>query len=232
MKRRRKHGLDLLPLLDVFMVVLFVFATIQEQQLGDSEEQTAALREQLAAAREQQAAAQAQQRAAASGATELSEAREQLAQAREVIARLHTSAEQAAATAQLPGAEALRRQDVLARLIDHFSVFEIEIDGELVDGVVVNHCCYRSEPLTTAWRSCGQVPALGAELRDWLAGGGAGLVESLRRTKGGNALTIVRQNERATWQVGRKLEEQLRERFTDHKIYDEGVSLHATACAR
>jgi hypothetical protein len=121
---------------------------------------------------------------------------------------------------------------VLARLIDHFSVFEIEIDGELVDGAIVNHCCYRSEPLTDAWRSCGQVPAVGLELRDWLASGGAGLVESLRRTKGGNALTIVRQNERATWQIGRKLEEQLRERFTDHKIYDEGVSLHATACAR
>ena len=31
--KRRRHSLDLLPLLDVFMVVLFVFATIQELSL-------------------------------------------------------------------------------------------------------------------------------------------------------------------------------------------------------
>jgi biopolymer transport protein ExbD len=34
-----KRGIDMLPLLDVFMVVLFVFATIQEGQLDDTTSQ-------------------------------------------------------------------------------------------------------------------------------------------------------------------------------------------------
>ena len=100
----------------------------------------------------------------------------------------------------------------------------------LVDGVVHNRCCYRTEPLSSEWRACGEAPAASDDLRDWLAEGGAGLVDALRRTKGGNALTIVRQNERATFRIGRKLEEQLRDRFPDHKIYDEGVAVHSLAC--
>ena len=42
-----RHRLDLLPLLDVFMVVLFVFATIQEQRLGDSTRDAEQLQRQL-----------------------------------------------------------------------------------------------------------------------------------------------------------------------------------------
>ena len=34
---RARPRLDLLPLLDVFMVVLFVFATIQEKQLDETQ---------------------------------------------------------------------------------------------------------------------------------------------------------------------------------------------------
>lgn len=243
MKRRRRHALDLLPLLDIFMVVLFVFATIQERQLGRSEDATAALRAELAATRQASADARAelerqlaQQRGGAADIealrAELTQRQDELAELRQSFREVRLAAEAAAATPGLGGAEVLRRQEILAKLIDHFSVFEIEIDGELADGVVLNHCCYRSEPLTAAWRSCGQVPAVGDELRDWLADGGGGLMEALRRTKGGNALTIVRQNERATWRVGRKLEEQLRERLPDHKIYDEGVATHSLACPR
>lgn len=260
MRRRRRHGLDLLPLLDVFMVVLFVFATIQERELERSTEASAALTRELAGLREQAAEIErlraeqaaelaglreqareierlreereAAEEAAAIAETEWTRASEAEAELRAILEELRREAEQAAQTAKLPGEEALRRQDVLARLLDQFSVFEIEVDGELVGGAIVNHCCYRTEPLAGAWRSCGSVPAATTELADWLAEGGEGLLAALRRTRGGNALTIVRQNERATWRIARKLEGQLRERLPDHKIYGEGVALHALACRR
>jgi len=236
-RRRRRHGLDLLPLLDVFMVVLFVFATIQERQLDDSAHGVAQLQAELQQLRAQQVdpgelarlqQAQADATTAAEAArAELARAGEAQAELRAALERVRAAAEQAAATGTTSGAEVLRRQEVLARLLDHFSVFEIEVDGELAGDAVVNHCCYRAEPLAGAWKSCGTVPAAGAELQDWLAEGGAGLVDALRRTRGGNAMTIVRQNERATWRVARKLEEQLRERFPEHKIYGEGVATHS-----
>ena len=258
--KRRRHGLDLLPLLDVFMVVLFVFATIQERQLGDSARASTAMERELAALRaraaepaaaaeslarlraEQAAAAESLARLraeqAASAASETA-AQAALADARRAQVELHAAmdqlraaAEQAAKHGTTAGSEVLRRQEILARLLDHFSVFEIEVDGELGGDGVINHCCYRTEPIDGAWTSCGRLPAVTTELQDWLAEGGAGLIEALRRTRGGNALTIVRQNERATWRVGRKLEEQLRERFPDHKIYGEGVAVHAVACPR
>ncbi|MFY0541245.1 hypothetical protein [Nannocystis pusilla] len=242
MKRRRRHALDLLPLLDVFMVVLFVFATIQEGQLDASSHTAAAMERELQQLRAQQVdpAELARMRQTSATATaeaeaaraELARATEAQTELRAALEQLRTATEQAAATATTSGAEVLRRQEVLARLLDHFSVFEIEIDGELAGDVVVNHCCYRTEPLAGAWKTCGTLPAATQELQDWLAEGGAGLVDALRRTRGGNAMTIVRQNERATWRVARKLEEQLRERFPEHKIYGEGVATHSLACPR
>lgn len=244
--KRRRHSLDLLPLLDVFMVVLFVFATIQERQLGDSASTSAAMERELAALRARAAepamdadavaklradqAASAASETAAQGA--LAEARRGQAELQAAMDQLRAATEAAAKTGTTAGSEVLRRQEILARLLDHFSVFEIEVDGEVGGDGVINHCCYRTEPIDGAWTSCGRLPAVTAELQDWLAEGGAGLMEALRRTRGGNALTIVRQNERATWRIGRKLEEQLRERFPDHKIYGEGVALHAVACQR
>ncbi|HEY0134163.1 MAG TPA: hypothetical protein VGB85_08785 [Nannocystis sp.] len=232
MKRRRRHGLDLLPLLDVFMVVLFVFATIQEQQLDTSQQAQAILRSELASAQAQAQARPEPPDPAVEQAlrSELAQARDEAVELRDALARLRRAAESAAATGTTGGAEVLRRQEVLNKLVDHFSVFEIEIDGRLVDGVIHNRCCYRTEPMSEQWLPCGEAPAATTELRDWLAEGGGGLVDALRRTKGGNAMTIVRQNELATYRIGRKLEEQLRERFPEHKIYDEGVATHSLAC--
>jgi hypothetical protein len=226
--------------------VLFVFATIQEQQLDVSEHELATLRSELATARASARAPAQPPRPDAEQALRdelartrdeavelrdaLARARDEAVELRDALARVRRAAESAAATGTTGGAEVLRRQEVLGKLTDHFSVFEIEIDGALVDGVIHNRCCYRTEPLSGEWRPCGEAPAATGELRDWLAGGGNGLLDALRRTKGGNAMTIVRQNERATYRVGRKLEEQLRERFPDHKIYDEGVAVHSLAC--
>lgn len=257
--KRRRHSLDLLPLLDVFMVVLFVFATIQERQLDDSASASTAMARELAAlkahaaeqpAAESIASLRAEQAAAAgsiarlraeqaasaaseaAAAAALADARRAQVELHAAMDQLRAAAEQAAKHGTTAGSEVLRRQEILARLLDHFSVFEIEVDGEVGGDGVINHCCYRTEPIDGAWTSCGRLPAVMTELQDWLAEGGAGLIEALRRTRGGNALTIVRQNERATWRVGRKLEEQLRERFPDHKIYGEGVAVHAVACPR
>lgn len=243
MNRRRRHHLDLLPLLDIFMVVLFVFATIQERTIDDSVHAAQAVQQELAELRarpaalgedeakrlrDEHAASLAAERSAAARLAEMQATQAQLHGAMDA---LRAAAEEAAKTGTTAGSEVLRRQEVLSKLLDHFSVFEIEIDGAPHEAGVINHCCYRSEPLAGAWRSCGQIPAATVDLQDWLANGGAGLVEALRRTRGGNALTIVRQNERASWRIGRKLEEQLRDRFPEHKIYGEGVAVHALACA-
>ena len=167
------------------MVVLFVFATIQESQLDTSAQATAKLQAQLLAdTGEAERVRRAQPEIAAAGqaaADALAQVKEEQVQLRDTVDRLRAAAEQAAATGSTPGAEVLRRQDVLARLLNHFSVFEIEVDGELAGDTVVNHCCYRTEPLAGAWRPCGQVPAATAELQDWLAEGAGGLFEALRR---------------------------------------------------
>jgi hypothetical protein len=112
-------------------------------------------------------------------------------------------------------------------------VFEIEIDGEIDgSGAVVNHCCLRDDPLGSAWQSCGDVPVTPAERGAWLDTGGGGLVGALRRTKGGNAMTIVRQSDRASYRIAAALEGSLRERFAEHQIYDEGVGLAEIRCPR
>lgn len=251
--KRRKHHLDLLPLLDIFMVVLFVFATIQERKLDDTTQASAELQQENAGLRREKAELEArvaklvidandaeqlrgQQQGSASAEqaarVALTQAVADQAELRAALDQLRAAAEEAAKNGTTSGAEVLRRQEILARLLDHFSVFEVEIEGVDGDGATINRCCYRTEPIDGAWRSCGQMPTTAMDLKDWLADGGAGLLEALRRTRGGNALTIVRQNERAPWQIGRKLEEQLRERFPDHKIYSDRVALHTVACPR
>ncbi|MCA9687794.1 MAG: hypothetical protein KC457_36885, partial [Myxococcales bacterium] len=55
-----RRNLDMLPLLDVFMVVLFVFATIQEGELAAEEQQSDDLEKQLLAAQIQAATASAE----------------------------------------------------------------------------------------------------------------------------------------------------------------------------
>lgn len=243
MNRRRRHHLDLLPLLDIFMTVLFVFATIQEKSLDESAQASAEVQQELAELRARgpaidpaelkrlREAQAASERAEQAARAQLADAQAGQAQLQTLMNELRAAAEEAAKTGTASGTEQLRRQDVLSKLLDQFSVFEVEIDGTPTETGVINHCCYRSEPIAGAWQSCGQIPAATVDLQDWLASGGAGLVDALRRTRGGNAMTIVRQNERASWRIGRKLEEQLRERLPEHKIYGEGVAVHALACA-
>ncbi|MCA9720431.1 MAG: hypothetical protein KC468_37560 [Myxococcales bacterium] len=256
MSRRRRHrALDMLPLLDVFMVILFVFATIQEREAHVSTEEAASLRDELAQARAQLTAAErrgqedraararAEAEAARTESEQLATARRELAdaesaerrarmeakRAREAVDQLRARVtEQLAAVGQ--SEDVVRRQDVLSKLLHQFTVFEIDITGADSGERVVNHCCYRTDPFVEAWSSCGVVPAESEALREWVRQGGGGLEDVLRRTRGGNAMTIIRQDEVSTFDLRLSLKVLLQERFADHEIYDGGISIDRVRC--
>lgn len=249
MTRRRRHSLDLLPLLDVFMVVLFVFATIQEQRLDDTTHDAERLEQELAQAqRELRAAAareQAHAREHAAGRAEDDRAAAALAEAQEGARRLRGELEdlrrrvvdreaetQAALTrAGLP-AETLQRLDVLSWLLDKHGVIEIDIVGQLgEDGLPINRCCYRVDPLGAEWRGCGNVPRQVEDRERWLDEESNGLAEALRRTKGGNAMTLVRQDAGTSHRVGHHLAELLRTRFSDQDVVVEEPGVLAPRCS-
>jgi len=239
-RRRKTSHLDMLPLLDVFMVVLFVFASIQEDQLESShahrdelEQEVTTLQRRLEAMGETADLGEKRALAAAERAVQRAESAEgEAARMAEALASVRAKARETAggAGADPTVDETLRRQEVLSRLLDHFSVFEIEIAGDVdPTGIVSNRCCYRTE-LAGTWTRCGTVPPRTAELSAWLDDGAAGLVDALRKTKGGNAVTIVRQDEQATYRVAGALGSALRERFAEHKLYNEGVAVVTGLC--
>jgi hypothetical protein len=226
--RRHRHRLDLLPLLDVFIVVLFVFATVHERKIDESVQVGEALARRVAEL--EAALVEAGEREVATSAVEgIDDADAREARAREAAQRLDALRAQTEALLETwpPGEDVARRVDVFEKLLDHFTVFEIELAGSLE---VVNTCCYRVD-LAGDWRSCGAFPADPAQRRAWLDTGAGGLVDALRRTKGGNALTVVRQDSRATHRIGGKLGDLLREQFPAHEIYAGGVTPSEAACA-
>lgn len=218
------------------MVVLFVFATIQEGELSESVHEAAALAQEnlrletrvselqkRVSAEQEDMAAQLEQREA-----QTRRAREAMAQLQEHIEELEQS--DTRTDAHRTAAETIRRGEVLAKLLDHFSVFEIEIAGALGDSQV-NRCCYRTDLEPQVWQRCGEIPSREADIEAWLETGASGLVDALRKTKGGNALVVVRQDEQATYRISAKLEGTLRARFPDHAVYDDALAPHALACA-
>jgi hypothetical protein len=232
---RTRHRLDLLPLLDVFMVVLFVFATIQEQKLDETTRDALALAEERDATRAELHEREAElQRAEESLAREGEEARlrARVGELEAAMAQLRSDAQDAIAS-MAAGDDALRRQSVLTKLLDRYSVFELEIAGATDEsGAVINRCCYRTDPLSEVWTSCGDIPPREQERNTWWDDGAGGLDLALRRTKGGNAMTVIRQDERASYRIAARMEELLRDRFAEHQIYDEGVALVDIHCGQ
>ena len=233
---RARPRLDLLPLLDVFMVVLFVFATIQEKQLDETQRDVEAERARAAELETElddavaRARARTETEAKAERDAELEEIREKLEAREAEIRSLRSEAERVLAD-RGAGEDAIRRTDVLSKLLDRYTVFEVEIAGQIgPDGTVTNMCCFRDDPMADEWQRCGAVPAPSAARAQWLDDGGGGLVAALRQTKGGNAMTILRQDEHATYRIAAGLEALLRERFGEHQIYDEGVGLVELRC--
>ncbi len=219
-----QRRLDMLPLLDVFMVVLFAMTTTTTT---DADADADARAEPSTEASDSEAIAEARSARDRAEAA-LSEARQTSQKAAQRAKALAEALEDLRADATRRGGSP-RQSEVLERLLDQFSVFEIEVAGEPGDAGIVNRCCFRSD-LQEQWRSCGAVPALQIDREHWLEDGGEGLIDVLRRTKGGNALTLVRQDEDATYRIAGALEDALRERLPEHRIYNEGVSLATPLC--
>ncbi|MEM7155941.1 MAG: hypothetical protein AAF799_24025 [Myxococcota bacterium] len=249
-----RHRLDLLPLLDVFMVVLFVFATIQEQQLGDSTRDAEQLQQQVAQAQqtleqvqqqqhefEQQHQHQQTQREAqrelddvakAETEREVERLRKELERLRESATRHEQKTREDLERMGLP-ADARQRIEVLTHVLDKYSVIEVDIRGRTGEGdVIVHDCCFRADPLGDRWSSCGVVPQRFEDRTVWLDSGADGLVDVLRKTKGGNAMTVVRQDQAVGHRIGSRLVEQLRERFSDQHFYVEEEVVLLDHCAQ
>src|SRR5690606_11692541 len=185
-----RHRLDLLPLLDVFMVVLFVFATIQEQRLDHTTRDAEQLQQRIAEAeqalrrteaRERQREAeldaatrlQAEDLAQAKGEAE--RLRRELEELREGFAKQEHATREALGQLGVPE-QALEHVELLSRMLDKYSVFEIELAGGIdPSGELVTHCCFRADPLNDQWRSCGIVPARPDDRARWLDQGAGGL---------------------------------------------------------
>jgi hypothetical protein len=231
-----KRGIDMLPLLDVFMVVLFVFATIQEQQLDSSaqelddattalataEEVNAVLIEQLAAMSVELAGAEAAASARSEGEAKL---REQLDE------YLGECGPRQPGGPACPAANSVAKTaaEVVAthqRLLSKLAVFEIQLDGEpdLETGKLRTRCCYRAQPPEGAWQACGEVPSDALERRAWLDAGADGLVDGLADTDGSAAVVLLSQDRGAKFMVSDDLADLLRARFPDHRIYADGSS--------
>ena len=237
-----KRGIDMLPLLDVFMVVLFVFATIQEQQLDSStrerDEATAA----LAAATEAQVTLEEQLEGATREA-EQAEAKVEASDARERSVRAERDELREACGPRQPGGPVCPAADparkaaaevvaVHARLLGKLAVFEVQLEGvpDLETGKLRTRCCYRADPPDGDWQACGEVPGEELERAAWLEAGADGLVDGLAETDGSAAVVLLSQDAGAKFLVSDDLADLLRERFPDHRVYDDGTRVSAGHC--
>jgi biopolymer transport protein ExbD len=236
-----KRGIDMLPLLDVFMVVLFVFATIQEGQLDVSTQQLEAAQDQLVAA-QIESATQAIQLASNTAALELREQELREANAREQALREQVGAYQRECgphvgdgplcpAASPEARELVKVAQVHAQLLANVAMFEIEIGGELRPDGIVNHCCFRANPPEGPWQACGSVPPGAAERGDWFDQGGAGLREALRETRDGYAIVLIQQDGEASYQISQDLANLLHDRLREHYVYDTGLGSGPLDCS-
>lgn len=232
----------MLPLLDVFMVVLFVFATIQEQQLDTSTHELDTLSKALAEAereREQLAEQLEQQEAELAEAERRSEqraAREQkLRELVEAYERECGSRGAAGPLCPAATADAKQQAEMAAlheRLLDNVAVFEVEIEGEpdRQTGKLHNRCCFRTDLPHGEWQPCGEFPSDTLDQLEWLDNGGSVLLDGLSRTRGGNAVVLLRQGVEARYQASHDLSELLRELLPGYRIYDDGTSAGPPRC--
>jgi hypothetical protein len=218
-----KRSIDMLPLLDVFMVVLFVFATIQEGQLDESvaeleEAQNARIDAELTAATEMARAAALSAELGAQLA-----AYEHACGPRVANGPLCPAAEQD--TRKLAEVAAVHEQ-----LLSHIAVFEVEIAGEARPNQILDHCCIRANPPHGEWQRCGVIPAGEVPRADWFDDGGEGLRDALRETRDGYAIILLKQDLAASYQVSKDLARLLHERLRGHYVYDNGVGDSPLSC--
>jgi hypothetical protein len=218
-----KRSIDMLPLLDIFMVVLFVFATIQEGQLDDT---TTLLAE----------AENARLAAEVTAATESARAAVLSAELSAELAAYEQECGPRVADGPLcPAADPDTRQlievaQVHGQLLSHIAVFELEIAGEAHPNQILDHCCVRADPPRGEWRRCGVIPAGEQPRADWFDDGGDGLRDVLRETRDGYAIVLLEQDLAASYQVSKDLARLLHERLRGHYVYDNGVSNDGLSC--
>jgi len=217
--RQRRH-LDLLPLLDVFMVILFALATMTERELESTTER----------AQELAADLEAVQKELDTGAR----ARAEADRLRVEVAGLHDRlAEIVDADATLARAEEHRRRDaILGKVLHHIELVEIEISGHTEsEGRIINRCCFRTDPLTPAWRTCGLVPAHAVPRATWFDHQALDLHAALSNEGSDRStLFMIRQDDIATHRIAEKLAIMIRQRVGDDKVYDEDVGPRRLGC--
>lgn len=231
-----KRSIDMLPLLDVFMVVLFVFATIQEGQLDDTTSQLE-LAENARLAAELTAATESARAAVLSA--ELAVSAPEAARAAELTTRL-ADYERACGprvpdgplcpAAKPDTRELVEVAAVHEQLLSHIAVFELEIAGERRSNQILDHCCVRADPPRGEWRRCGVIPTGEGPRADWFDDGGEGLREVLRETRDGYAIVLLKQDLAASYQVSKDVARLLHERLRGHYVYDNGVSDGPLSC--
>jgi hypothetical protein len=231
-----KRSIDMLPLLDVFMVVLFVFATIQEGQLDDT---TAQLAQAETARLVAELTAGTESARAAVLSAELAVSAPEAARATKLATRL-AEYERACGPRVpdgplCPAAEPQTREQaevaaVHEQLLSHVAVFELEIAGERRPNQILDHCCVRVDPPHGEWRRCGVIPSGEGARADWFDDGGEGLRDILRETRDGYAIVLLKQDLDASYQVSKDVARLLHERLRGHYVYDNGVSDTPPSC--
>lgn len=216
---RTRHRVDLLPLLDVFMVVLFVFASIQEETLQHTQAEHADV---LAQARQQDVRLAMADAAWVRANAEVERLEQALA-----IEQTRAHADEVA----LGGVEALRQRDLLARMRAGAMFVEVEVSGRSNDdGSIINHCCYRIGEGT--WHSCGDVPVTRDALEQWRVSD-PDFVQVLGAPKAdGPRFVFVRQNAAATYAIATRIGDVLRARYRDAQVYDGRADFLLETCAR
>jgi hypothetical protein len=67
-------------------------------------------------------------------------------------------------------------------------------------------------------------------MRTWLDDGADNLLEGLSRTRGGNAVVLLRQGLSVRYRLSNDLAKLLRERMPNHRIYDDGTNAGPPRC--
>ena len=218
----------MLPLLDIFMVVLFVFATIQEQKLDTSVHEVEALSAQLETAKDEVEPSSPNPKQIQTLESELAELREEIQEYEEACGP-RAPGDPVCPAAKPDGKELAERKALQDRLLADVAVFEIELSGlEDPNGPHHNRCCFRADPPGGTWVSCGELPRDDLGRQDWWDNGADGLIEGIRNTKDGFALVFLRQDKGASSQATGELSKLFRERMPSHKIYDAGVTLDSS----
>lgn len=210
----RKKPLDMIPFVDIMIVVLFIFATIEEgeHEASEAPEKVAELEKENERLNAELAKLGGQKRTAELERDELSKAVE-------------------ASKDQIDQSlEARRKNEVIGALLGEAQVIEVEIEGEPGAEDTVNRCCFRRFSLKGEWKTCGVVPNDPDERTRWLDDGAGGLLTELNATGATPTMVLIRQEKDAAYNISDKLGEQVRGRTPIKKTYSITVDTPVERC--